>query len=88
MYSTVGINTITHSQFVSSSPNSKVSGSFTGGGGLYIEFAYCYRNMSCSITFLYLHKCIKIAFLKLKKDVGMEIMNNGGCIPIPNTVYG
>ena len=39
MYSTVGINTITHSQFVSSSPNSKVSGSFTGGGGLYIEFA-------------------------------------------------
>ena len=49
MYSTVGINTITHSQFVSSSPNSKVSGSFTGGGGgLYIEFAYCYPgNTSC-----------------------------------------
>ena len=36
MYSTVGINTITHSQFVSSSPNSKVSGSFTGGGGVFI----------------------------------------------------
>ena len=42
MYSTVGTNTITHSQFVSSS----LSGSFTGGGGLYIEFAPEIRNIS------------------------------------------
>ena len=38
MYSTVGVNTIAHSTFMSNTPESS---SFLGGG-LYIEFSYCY----------------------------------------------
>ena len=46
MYSTVGINTITNSNFTSNHMN--VSDTITGGGGMYIEFAYCYPgNNSC-----------------------------------------
>ena len=65
MYSTVGTNTITHSQFVSSSPNSKVSGSFTGGGGLYIEFAPEIRNISELETIL--TQVYQSCFLKIEE---------------------
>ena len=42
MYSTMGINTITQSNFLSNKHNPN------GGGGLYIEFAFCYPgNTSC-----------------------------------------
>ena len=49
MYSTVGTNTIAKSNFISNTPPmSSGSDTFTGGGGLYIEFAYCYPgNASC-----------------------------------------
>ena len=48
MYSTVGTNTITNSKFVSNKPPDEQFDRFTGGGGLYIEFAYCYPgNTSC-----------------------------------------
>ena len=44
MYSTVGNNTITGSKFIANKPPN----SFNGGGGLYIEFSYCYPgNTSC-----------------------------------------
>ena len=46
MYSTVGNNIITRSKFISNKRNG--SDIFTGGGGLYIEFSYCYPgNTSC-----------------------------------------
>ena len=45
MYSTMGTNTITESRFLGNKP---VKYSFTGGGGLYIEFPFCYPgNTSC-----------------------------------------
>ena len=55
MYSTVGVNTITNSNFTSNKPltlndSETISGGAetSGGGGVYIEFAYCYPgNTSC-----------------------------------------
>ena len=48
MYSTVGTNTITNSRFMSNKPHMEASDTFTGGGGVYIEFAYCLPgNNSC-----------------------------------------
>ena len=47
MYSTMGTNKITNSHFISNKPP-MLSDSDTGGGGVYIEFAYCYPgNKSC-----------------------------------------
>ena len=49
MYSTVGVNTITNSNFISNKPLTfNDSETLSGGGGVYIEFAYCYPgNTSC-----------------------------------------
>ena len=49
MYSTVGTNKITSSNFISNKlPMLNDSDTFTGGGGVYIEFPYCYPgNDSC-----------------------------------------
>jgi hypothetical protein len=49
MYSTVGVNTITNSNFASNNPLTlNDSETISGGGGVYIEFAYCYPgNTSC-----------------------------------------
>ena len=49
MYSTVGINTIANSNFISNKPPTmNDSDAVTGGGGLYVEFAFCYPgNVSC-----------------------------------------
>ena len=49
MYSTVGVNTITNSNFASNNPLTlNESETISGGGGVYIEFAYCYPgNTSC-----------------------------------------
>ena len=48
MYSTVGENVITHSRFIENKPNANGTDAFKGGGGLYVEFAFCYPgNASC-----------------------------------------
>ena len=49
MYSTVGDNTITNSNFIANKPLMlNDSATVSGGGGVYIEFAYCYPgNTSC-----------------------------------------
>ena len=48
MYSTVGIVNITKSKFLNNRPCKNSSNPFTGGGGLYIEFAFCYPgNTTC-----------------------------------------
>ena len=50
MYNTVGENTITYSKFLNNkrNVNIEVSNTFNGGGGLYIEFAFCYPGIpSC-----------------------------------------
>ena len=49
MYSTVGDNTITNSNFIANKPLTlNDSDTVSGGGGVYIEFAYCYPgNTSC-----------------------------------------
>ena len=49
MYSTVGNNTITNSNFIANKPLMlNDSDTVSGGGGVYIEFAYCYPgNTSC-----------------------------------------
>ena len=48
MYSTVGVNNITNSNFISNKPLNMLNDSENGGGGVYIEFAYCYPgDTSC-----------------------------------------
>ena len=48
MYSTMGINTITHSNFLQNKRIHNGTFLYNGGGGLYIEFAFCYPgNASC-----------------------------------------
>ena len=48
MYSTMGINTITQSNFLLNKHIHNNSYPYNGGGGLYIEFAFCYPgNTSC-----------------------------------------
>ena len=50
MYNTVGENAITYSKFLNNkrNVNIEVSNTFNGGGGLYIEFAFCYPGIpSC-----------------------------------------
>ena len=49
MYSTVGINTIVNSTFIWNRPlMMNNSDTYSGGGGVYVEFAYCYPgNISC-----------------------------------------